>query len=136
LEQHQLTAAFMNTINDGLENEGLLLKGGTMVDATLIHAAPSTKNRDKSRDPEMHQTKKGNQWYPSAALIYGLLRFASFFVSMSAGRVTQLRPYIRPLVRSLVISGPDGFPRVFIPIRTPVWMTSERSGFVKTPVRP
>jgi IS5 family transposase len=63
LEQHQLTAAFMNTINDGLENEGLLLKGGTMVDATLIHAAPSTKNRDKSRDPEMHQTKKGNQWY-------------------------------------------------------------------------
>jgi type IV pilus assembly protein PilY1 len=70
------------------------------------------------------------------ALIYGLLRFASFFVSMSAGRVTQLRPYIRPLVRSLVISGPDGFPRVFIPIRTPVWMTSERSGFVKTPVRP
>ena len=71
-----------------------------------------------------------------ALLIYGLLRFASFFVSMSAGRVTQLRPYIRPLVRSMVIPGPDGFPRVFIPIRTPVWMTSERSGFVKTPVRP
>ena len=52
----------MNTINDGLENEGLWLKGGTMVDATLIHAAPSTKNRDKSHDPEMQQTKKGNQW--------------------------------------------------------------------------
>lgn len=63
LEQHQRTAALMNTINDGLEREGLLLKGGTMVDATLIHAAPSTKHQDKARDPERHQTRKGNQWY-------------------------------------------------------------------------
>ena len=63
LERHQLTAKLMDTINDELEQEGLLLEGGTMVDATIIHAAPSTKNREKSRDPEMHQTKKGNQWY-------------------------------------------------------------------------
>ena len=63
LEQHQLTAAIMNAINDTLEQQGLLLKGGTMVDATIIHAAPSTKNKAKQRDPEMHQTKKGNQWY-------------------------------------------------------------------------
>ena len=58
LEQHQLTAAIMNTIN-----EGLLLKGGTMVDATIIHAPPSTKNESKKRDPEMHQTKKGKDWF-------------------------------------------------------------------------
>jgi IS5 family transposase len=63
LERHALTAKLMNTINDVLEARGLLLKGGTMVDATLIHAAPSTKNKAKTRDPEMHQTKKGNQWY-------------------------------------------------------------------------
>jgi IS5 family transposase len=63
LEEHQLTAKLMNTINDVLERKGLLLKGGAMVDATIIHAPPSTKNKDKSRDPEMHQTKKGNQWY-------------------------------------------------------------------------
>lgn len=63
LEQHDLTAQLMNTINDVLEEKGLLLKGGTMVDATIIHAAPSTKNRGKARDPEMHQTKKGNQWF-------------------------------------------------------------------------
>ncbi|HYE37751.1 IS5 family transposase [Methylocaldum sp.] len=63
LERHDLTATLMNTINDVLEEKKLLLKGGTMVDATLIHAAPSTKNQDKSRDPEMRQTKKGNQWY-------------------------------------------------------------------------
>lgn len=63
LERHELTAKLMNTINDVLEARGLLLKGGTMVDATIIHAAPSTKNKAKARDPEMHQTKKGNQWY-------------------------------------------------------------------------
>jgi IS5 family transposase len=63
LERHGLTAQMMNIINDTLAQQGLLLKGGTMVDATIVHAPPSTKNRDKKRDPEMHQTKKGNQWY-------------------------------------------------------------------------
>ena len=63
LERHELTAKPMNTINDVLEQKGLLLKGGTMVDATLIHAAPSTKNKAKSRDPERRQTQKGNRWY-------------------------------------------------------------------------
>lgn len=63
LERHALTAKLMNTINDVLEEQGLLLKGGTMVDATILHAPPSTKNQDKARDPEMHQTKKGKQWY-------------------------------------------------------------------------
>jgi len=63
LEKHGLTAQMMNIINDTLAQQGLLLKGGTMVDATIIHAPPSTKNREKKRDPEMHQTKKGNQWY-------------------------------------------------------------------------
>ncbi|UZR29806.1 IS5 family transposase [Methylococcus mesophilus] len=63
LERHELTAKLMNTIADVLEARGLLLKGSTMVDATIIHAAPSTKNKAKARDPEMHQTKKGNQWF-------------------------------------------------------------------------
>jgi IS5 family transposase len=63
LEKHGLTAQMMNIINDTLAQQGMLLKGGTMVDATIIHAPPSTKNRDRRRDPEMHQTRKGNQWY-------------------------------------------------------------------------
>ncbi len=63
LEKHGLTAQMMNVINDTLAAQGLLLKGGTMVDATIIHAPPSTKNQDKQRAPEMHQTKKGSQWY-------------------------------------------------------------------------
>ena len=46
-----------------LESKKLLLRTGTIVDATLIAAPSSTKNSTKSRDPEMHQTKKGNQWY-------------------------------------------------------------------------
>ena len=54
LERQGLTSEMMNVINDTLEARGLLLKGGTMVDATIIHAAPSTKNREKQRDPEMH----------------------------------------------------------------------------------
>ena len=63
LEKHGLTAKMMNIINDSLAERGLLLKGGTMVDATIIHAPPSTKNEQKQRDPEMRQTKKGNQWF-------------------------------------------------------------------------
>jgi IS5 family transposase len=46
-----------------LEERGLLMRQGTIVDATMIAAAPSTKNKSKARDPEMHQTKKANQWY-------------------------------------------------------------------------
>jgi hypothetical protein len=56
-------AGFMATINDVQEQRGALLKGGTKVDRTIVHASPSTKNRTKSRAPEMHQTKKGNQCY-------------------------------------------------------------------------
>jgi len=63
LEQHDLTAKLFEGINADLAESGLLLREGTMVDATIIAAPPSTKNEDKSRDPEMHQTKKGNEWH-------------------------------------------------------------------------
>ena len=63
LETRQPTGRMMNVINDVQKNCGLLLKGGTMVDAALIHAAPLTKNRSKTRDPQMHQTWKGKQWH-------------------------------------------------------------------------
>ena len=65
LEAHKLTAALFEGINTHLTERGLLLREGTMVDATIIAAAPSTKNKDKdkTRDPDMHQTRKGKQWY-------------------------------------------------------------------------
>ena len=51
------------TVNSLLIERGLLLKAGTVVDATLIAAPSSTKNKDKKHDPDMHSSKKGNQWY-------------------------------------------------------------------------
>lgn len=63
LERHQLTESLFNAINAHLAEKGLLLREGTIVDATLIAAPPSTKNQTGKRDPEMHQSKKGNQWY-------------------------------------------------------------------------
>ena len=63
LETHDLCKGLFAAINADLTARGLLLREGTLVDATLIAAPPSTKNQDKQRDPEMHQTKKGNQWY-------------------------------------------------------------------------
>src|SRR5690606_40959764 len=58
-----LAAGILAVINGYLGDRGLSLRQGTVVDATLIHAPSSTKNKDGKRDPEMHQTKKGNQYY-------------------------------------------------------------------------
>ena len=63
LEQHKLAAQILAVVNELLRDKGLMLKAGTVVDATLIAAPSSTKNASGERDPEMHQTKKGNQWY-------------------------------------------------------------------------
>ena len=63
LEKHKLAAQFLATVNELLCDKGLMLKAGTVVDATLIAAPSSTKNQSGERDPEMHQTKKGNQWH-------------------------------------------------------------------------
>ena len=63
LEKHKLAAQMLVVINDMLRDKGLMLRAGTVVDATLIAAPSSTKNASGTRDPEMHQTKKGNQWY-------------------------------------------------------------------------
>ena len=63
LERHDLGSALFEQVHAYLEQHGLKLSRGTIVDATIIHAPSSTKNQAKARDPEMHQTKKGNQWY-------------------------------------------------------------------------
>ena len=63
LEEHKLAEQMLATVNALLVSKGLLLKVGTAVDATLIAAPTSTKNKGKARDPEMHSSKKGSQWY-------------------------------------------------------------------------
>jgi len=63
LEKHNLAVDMLRVVNDILEAKGLLMRTGTAVDATLISAPSSTKNDSGERDPDMKQTKKGNQWY-------------------------------------------------------------------------
>ena len=63
LEKHKLADGILATVNDLLSSQGLLLRQGSAVDATLIAAPSSTKNKEGKRDPEMHSSKKGNQWY-------------------------------------------------------------------------
>jgi len=63
MEAHELGARLFEAIAEHLEHFGMKVNTGTIVDATIISAPSSTKNRDKQRDPEMHQTKKGNEWH-------------------------------------------------------------------------
>ena len=63
LENHKLAEQILETVNELLTQHGLLLKVGSAVDATRIAAPTSTKNKDRTRDPEMHSSKKGNQWH-------------------------------------------------------------------------
>jgi len=63
LERHRLGTELFETINAHLARQGLQLREGTIVDSTIISAPSSTKNRERKRDPEMHQTRKGRQWY-------------------------------------------------------------------------
>ena len=63
LEQHELARKIFSTVNHWLAECGVLMTQGTLVDATIIQAPSSTKNKHNSRDEDMHQTKKGNQWY-------------------------------------------------------------------------
>ena len=83
LERHDLGTALFETINAHLARRGLRLREGTIVDATIIEAPASTKNRQRERDPEMHQTKKGNAWHFGMKLHIG--------VDAGTGQVHSLR---------------------------------------------
>ena len=63
LEEHGVGGEMLETVNLHLQSKGVRITTGTIVDATIIHAPSSTKNQDEQRDPEMHQTRKGKQWY-------------------------------------------------------------------------
>jgi IS5 family transposase len=72
LEAHDLGGEMLDTVNRYLESKGIRITTGTIVDATIIHAPSSTKNSSGERDPQMHQTKKGNQWYFGAKAHIGV----------------------------------------------------------------
>lgn len=72
LEANDLTRQIFGTINGHLAEKGLMMREGTIVDATLIAAPPSTKTKDGKRDPEMHQAKNGNDWHFSMKAHFGV----------------------------------------------------------------
>jgi len=72
LEQHELCGKMLDTVNLYLEVKGIRIGTGTIVDATIINAPSSTKNSTGARDPEMHQTRKGQQWYFGAKAHIGV----------------------------------------------------------------
>ena len=89
LEKHEIGAALFAKVGELLLANGMKLSGGTIVDATLIAAPPSTKNQEQSRDPEMHQSKKGNQWYFGMKLHIGVDSHSGLVhsASVTAGNV-------------------------------------------------
>jgi IS5 family transposase len=72
LEAHDLCGKILDTVNLYLAGKGIRISTGTIVDATIIQAPSSTKNEKKERDPQMHQTKKGNQYYFGAKAHFGV----------------------------------------------------------------
>jgi IS5 family transposase len=72
LEEHDLGGKILDTVNLYLDSKGIRISTGTIVDATIINAPSSTKNSTGKRDPQMHQTKKGNQWYFGAKAHIGV----------------------------------------------------------------
>jgi IS5 family transposase len=63
LEEHQIAEQILESVNQSLREKGVMLKEGTILDATIINAPSSTKNKNGERDPEMHSVAKGNQWF-------------------------------------------------------------------------
>ena len=94
LEKHDLGEQIFETVKAHLSARGMTMRQGTIVDATLIAAPSSTKNKEGKRDPEMHQTKKGNQWYFGMKVHIGVDKDSGLIHSVvtTAANVHDLTP--------------------------------------------
>lgn len=94
LEKHNLGEQIFETVKVNLKATGMAMKQGTIIDATLIAAPSSTKNKSGERDPEMHQTKKGNQWYFGMKVHIGVDKDSGLIhsVETTAANVHDLTP--------------------------------------------
>ena len=88
LERHKLAEQILSLVNDLLRGKGLMLKAGTVVDATLISAPSSTKNNSGERDPQMHQSKKGKQWFFGMKAHIGVDAESGLVHSVQIGRAS------------------------------------------------
>ena len=93
LERHNLSDQIFQAINQTLSERGLFLKAGTIVDASLIASPTSTKNQSKARDPEMHSSKKGNQWFFGSKFHIGVDSETGLVhtLKVTAGNVSDVR---------------------------------------------
>jgi len=91
LEQHDLSRALFERVNGYLASCGLKVAGGTIVDATIITAPSSTKNKTEARDPEMHQTRKGQQWHFGMKLHIGVDSRTKLIHSMTTTAASSIR---------------------------------------------
>ena len=101
LEKHHIAEMIFEDVKERLEKAGLMMHGGSIVDATIISAPSSTKNREKKRDPEMHQTKKGNQWYYGMKVHSGTDAGSGYVhtitgTAANAADITEASKLIRP----------------------------------------
>jgi IS5 family transposase len=94
LEKHDLGGLMLEAVNVHLEARGIRIATGTIVDATIIHAPSSTKNKSGERDPEMHQTRKGNQWYFGLKAHIGVDSKEGVVHSVCTCRRTKFKNYI------------------------------------------
>ena len=96
LEEHDLNKAFFEAINQVMVETGHMMKGGTIVDATILNAPSSTKNAEKQRDPEMHQTKKGERMAIRHEMSHQRGRPAVWFTRWRSLRSTHMMLSLEP----------------------------------------
>ena len=112
LDENGVTKRFFEALKDFLDEHGKIMHGGSIVDATIVAAPSSTKNAEKQRDPEMHQVKKGNQWYFGERLHIGTDAGSGYIhsVEVTAANVSE-RDIVSDLVREddEVVCGDAGY---------------------------
>lgn len=143
LETHDLCKGLFEAINADLTARGLLLREGTLVDATLIAAPSSTKNKEKQRDPEMHQTKKGNQWYFGMKAHIGADRDSKLVHSVvvtaaNVADVTQTTQLLhgeeRQVHADAGYTGVEKRPEIVVLGRSIDWQIARKPGSIQTMV--
>jgi Transposase and inactivated derivatives, IS5 family len=139
LERHKLGETLFKEVNRYLGKQGLMLKEGSIVDATIIEAPTSTKNTDGERDPEMHQTKKGNEWHFGMKMHVGVddtlgLIHSMTTTSANAHDITQISSLLHG--KEKAVWGDAGYcgveKRPDVKSKKVEWLISQRPGICKT----
>lgn len=111
LEKHNIGKKLFEDVKRRLEEKGMIMHGGTIVDATIINAPSSTKNKEGKRDPEMHQTKKGNQWYFGMKIHAGVDAGSGYVhtITATAANVSDINEAHKLIRDDEVVYGDSGY---------------------------